>query len=117
MGFAAWKRSAGACKDVGRVTAYVDKCLQIFVQARQIVLAFLVACNEPLFPFQELLTPLLQCFAFCKLMVDPGEHERSLVAFRLIWVQTEELLHRDKRQLLILMAITNSQSKFESLHG
>lgn len=85
---------------------YVDEFLQVVVQICQILSPLFVLSNKLLLPLQQLLALLFKGLSLDALIFYTCCHQAILVVgFGILGVFGEELLHRGKWELLVLVAV------------
>lgn len=84
--------------------AYIDKPLQILVQAGQIILSFVVLGDQGLLTLEEFLSGLLQFLTLGVFMVDSGDHQFVSIGVFVFGEQSQKLLDGDQRKGKIFVA-------------
>lgn len=93
--------------------ARVKELLNILVERGQLVLLFVVFCNQTLLLLKQALTLLFQGLPFAMFVVDAGHHEIVFGCVVEVWVRSEKFINRDQRERLVFVTVEMSVNAIE----
>lgn len=94
MGFAAYTTGLAKSNQVNwKAKAYIDESFQILIQIGQVVLSFLVLCDQGLLALQQFLSRLFELLPFSMFMIDPGDHQIMFTGLGVFGMKREEFFH------------------------